>query len=343
MLSFISFALLLPLSVFTLPLGPFDKPSSISCVIAGVTYPNPKHTLMLLDRRAAVPPLGLSERTFADLLVWCHEYHRSTSGVLLSRQEPNCAAGAGGTASQSTPPPTFAPHGSNDPGNTGGGRPTSTSSSTPQPGSAADISRPNDAPTHQGNGAVPHGSSDPSDTGRGRLSNTTAQPGSTADISGPNDAPPHQGNGATPHGSGDRGDTGRGRPSSTSSSTAQPGSAADTSGTNDAPTAQGNGAAPHSDGHRSQSASPGSGSRSGAPPSPTTGDGATVLRVTVPLAILSPAPISTNPSPSNATPSYSTTSEAATATEPPCPPGQRLVVTGEIREGLVDGTICVAV
>ncbi|KIJ06751.1 hypothetical protein PAXINDRAFT_103238, partial [Paxillus involutus ATCC 200175] len=218
MLSFISFALLLPLSVFTLPLGPFDEPSSISCVIAGVTYPNPKHTLMLLGRRAAVPPLGLSERTFADLLVWCHEYHRSTSGVLLSRQEPNCTAGTGGTASQSTPPPTSAPHGSNDPGNTGGGRPTSTSSSTPQPGSAVDISRPNDAPAHQGNSAAPHGSNDPSDTGRGRLSSTSpsaAQPGSTADISGPDDAPPHQGNGAAPHGSSDPSDTGRGRLGST--------------------------------------------------------------------------------------------------------------------------------
>ncbi|KAF9222587.1 hypothetical protein BS17DRAFT_783092 [Gyrodon lividus] len=168
MLSLISFALLLPLSVFALPLGPFDKPSSISCVIADVSYPNPKHTLMLLNRRAVVPPLGLSERTFANLLVWCHEYGRSTSGVLLARQEPSCAAGAGGAAGdQSTQAPASAPYGGSDQDNTGAGSPTSRSSSTVQPTPATSTSGSNDAPTAQGSGAAPSTSGDSSSASPG--------------------------------------------------------------------------------------------------------------------------------------------------------------------------------
>ncbi|KIK92835.1 hypothetical protein PAXRUDRAFT_829599 [Paxillus rubicundulus Ve08.2h10] len=300
---------------------------------------------MLLDSRAAVPPLGLSERTFADLLVWCHEYHRSASGVLLSRQEPNCAAGTGGAAGQSTLPPASVPHDSNDPGNTSRGRLTSTPSSTAQRGSAADISGHNDTPAHQGNGAAPHGGSDPSNTGRERpisTSSSTALSGSAADISGANGVPIHQGNGAAPHGSGDRGDTGRERPSSTSSSTAQPGSATDTSETNNAPTAHGNGATPSlSGGHDSQSASPGSGSRSGTPASPTDGDGATILRETVPPAIPAPAATSTNPSTSSSSVTP-TTSQAATATNS-CPPGNILAVSDTVDGDIAGLTICVAV
>ncbi|KAG1817062.1 histone-fold-containing protein [Suillus subaureus] len=61
---------------------------SPSCVIAGVAYPDPGHSLVLLDRQELHPPTGLSERAFTDFLLFCHESGgRSSSSRHVARQQ----------------------------------------------------------------------------------------------------------------------------------------------------------------------------------------------------------------------------------------------------------------
>ncbi|KAG2048506.1 hypothetical protein BDR06DRAFT_775822 [Suillus hirtellus] len=88
MRSFLTLSLMLP---FVLA-APFKLPThhqhSSSCVIAGVTYPNPRHALVLLGKRKLRPPTGLTERAFTDFLLLCHKSSgRSSSAPLLARQQ----------------------------------------------------------------------------------------------------------------------------------------------------------------------------------------------------------------------------------------------------------------
>ncbi|KAH7888528.1 hypothetical protein F5I97DRAFT_711388 [Phlebopus sp. FC_14] len=159
MLSFLTFALLFPVSLFARPLGGLDKQRlPTACVIADVSYSDPRHTFMLLTTRAISPPVGLSERTFGDLLIWCHEYGRSTSGLLLARQDTPSSC---------------------------------TSDSVTQGGlSSADGSSTNGAPSTYGGDAGPSG------TGNGGYDSTTtsSDPNSTSSTS----TEPAQGDGGSP-------------------------------------------------------------------------------------------------------------------------------------------------
>ncbi|KAG1864832.1 hypothetical protein F4604DRAFT_1905292 [Suillus subluteus] len=89
MRSFSTLALLLP-AVLAAPLksATHHQQHSSSCVIAGLTYPDPRHTLVLLGRRELHPPTGLSERAFTDFLLFCHESGgRSFSSSHVARQQ----------------------------------------------------------------------------------------------------------------------------------------------------------------------------------------------------------------------------------------------------------------
>ncbi|KAG2355964.1 hypothetical protein BDR07DRAFT_1424588 [Suillus spraguei] len=88
MRSFSTLALILPV-VLAAPLKPATHHQHLpSCVIAGVAYPDPRHTLILLGRREVNPPTGLSERAFTDFLILCHESGgRSSSRSLIARQQ----------------------------------------------------------------------------------------------------------------------------------------------------------------------------------------------------------------------------------------------------------------
>ncbi|KAG2123878.1 hypothetical protein BD769DRAFT_1776632 [Suillus cothurnatus] len=88
MRSFSTLALILP-AVLAAPLkSTTHHQHSPSCVIAGVSYPDPHHTLVLLGRRELRPPTGLSERAFTDFLIFCHESGgRSSSSPLVVRQQ----------------------------------------------------------------------------------------------------------------------------------------------------------------------------------------------------------------------------------------------------------------
>ncbi|KAG2040134.1 hypothetical protein BDR03DRAFT_1090209 [Suillus americanus] len=90
MRSFSTLALLLP-AVLAAPLKSathHHQQHTPSCVIAGVAYPDPRHTLVLLGRRELSPPTGLSERAFTDFLLFCHESGgRSSSSPLVPRQQ----------------------------------------------------------------------------------------------------------------------------------------------------------------------------------------------------------------------------------------------------------------
>ena len=74
---------------------------------------------MLLNRRAISPPPGLTKHTFADLLLWCHEYGHSTTSVLLTRQNSNCPAG--GSDNQGAVGSASSPAGGSSSGGAGSG------------------------------------------------------------------------------------------------------------------------------------------------------------------------------------------------------------------------------
>ncbi|KAG2043673.1 hypothetical protein BDR03DRAFT_1054532 [Suillus americanus] len=113
--------------------------SPSSCVIADVAYPDPRHALVLLGRRELSPPTGLSERTFTDLLVWCHELGRSSTGLLVARQESGCPSGAqafggpvGSDSTVGTMNPGGAPQNSSASGDQNTGSSAAGSSTTPE-------------------------------------------------------------------------------------------------------------------------------------------------------------------------------------------------------------------
>ncbi|KAH0827552.1 hypothetical protein J3R83DRAFT_4273 [Lanmaoa asiatica] len=149
MLSFICFTLLLPLGVLSRPL---TLATSVSCVIADLNYPNPHETLVLLNRRVIAPPPGLSKRTFTDLLIWCHEYGHSTSGMLLARQNPSCPAGTGGGDNQGAVGPASSAGG-------GSGSGAGSNGTTASSASGSGISGANNGAPSSGSGSTGSASS----------------------------------------------------------------------------------------------------------------------------------------------------------------------------------------
>ncbi|KAG2346763.1 hypothetical protein BDR05DRAFT_748561 [Suillus weaverae] len=116
--SFSTLALILP-AVLAAPLKfatHHQYEYSPSCVIAGLTYPDPRHTLILLGKRELSLPNGVSERAFTDFLLLCHE---SNSRPLVARQEGSFLSNAfgdpaGNESMLDTTTPGGAPQGSGD-------------------------------------------------------------------------------------------------------------------------------------------------------------------------------------------------------------------------------------
>ncbi|KAG6378137.1 hypothetical protein JVT61DRAFT_13825 [Boletus reticuloceps] len=235
MLSFICLALLLPLGVLSHPLTLVHETTSVSCVIADVNYPNPHETLTLLNRRAIAPPLGLSKRTFADLLVWCHEHRYSTGGMLLARQNPNCPAASGTNGSnQGAIGPASSASGSDGSGsslNNGsgdGGSNGAAASSVSDPGSSSGTNAASSTSPSSGTSGANNGlsSSDPG-SGSGSRTDTTFSGSSGSGTSGTN--------GVSSSGSGSSGSapSGSGVASGANQATSGPGTTGSTtSGTN---------------------------------------------------------------------------------------------------------------
>ncbi|KAG1780796.1 hypothetical protein EV702DRAFT_1193618 [Suillus placidus] len=149
--SFSTLALILP-AVLAAPLKLFatHHQYSPSCVIAGLTYPDPRHTLILLGKRELSPPTGVSERAFTDFLLLCHESDsRPPSSPLVARQEGSFLSNAfgdpaGNESMLDTTTPEGAPQGSGD---QRASSPTATASpSTTPPTSTSPASSPSETP-----------------------------------------------------------------------------------------------------------------------------------------------------------------------------------------------------
>ncbi|KAG1860303.1 hypothetical protein DFJ58DRAFT_744499 [Suillus subalutaceus] len=161
MRSFSTLALLLP-TVLAAPLkSTTHHQHSSSCIIAGVAYPDPHHTLVLLGRRELHPPTGLSERAFTDFLLFCHESGgRSSSSSHVARQQGSYLsnaledpAGSDSMLGTTTPggapqPPASGDQRDQSASSSAASSPSTTPATTASPGSDSmlDTTTPGDAP-----------------------------------------------------------------------------------------------------------------------------------------------------------------------------------------------------
>ncbi|KAG2142884.1 uncharacterized protein EDB93DRAFT_597899 [Suillus bovinus] len=186
MRSFLTLALILP-SVLAAPFNvhkhvspqsfhqgilptPFTRPTqSPPCIIAGITYPNPHHTLTLLGKREIRAPTGISERAFTDFLLLCHKSggrSRSSSAPLIARHQGSYLSNALGdpAGSDDTTTPGDASSGDSDrsaspsAASPSGAPATTTSSTAPSPsetpGSTTAGSTSTDTPAGDSNDAL---------------------------------------------------------------------------------------------------------------------------------------------------------------------------------------------